>query len=129
MLRSLRDAIPSRWPAKVDELRSLAATTPTSTLVEFLDESGLDLDDVYDGSQGWSDLREAAGVPTRPAGPHEKPLRRAIGPAAARRRRRANRHLPATSRSRQRRPTFRVDAGARAAPAPHARRQRWPTRR
>ena len=79
VLRSLRDAIPTRWPAKVDELRSLRREQPDLGLVDFLNESGLDLDDVYDGNRGWSDLREASGAPMLPAGEHERPLRRAIG--------------------------------------------------
>ena len=79
VLRSLRDAIPTRWPAKVDELRSLRRERPDLGLAEFLHESGLDLDDVYDGSKSWSDLREAAAAPTLRSGPHEAVLRRAIG--------------------------------------------------
>jgi superfamily II DNA or RNA helicase/HKD family nuclease len=79
VLRSLRDAIPSRWPAKVDELRSLRRDSPDVGLVEFMNESGLDLDDLYAGSKGWSDLLDAASAPTLPAGPNEVPLRRAIG--------------------------------------------------
>lgn len=79
ILRSLREAIPTRWPAKVDELRSLRQAKPELDLAGFLDESGLDLDDVYDGGRGWSDLFEAAGAPVLPAGPHEKVLRRAVG--------------------------------------------------
>jgi len=79
VLRSLREAIPTRWPAKVDELRSLRREQPDLGLVDFLDESGLDLDDVYDGNRSWSDLREAAGAHVLSAGEHERPLRRAIG--------------------------------------------------
>lgn len=79
VLRSLRDAIPSRWPAKVDELRSLRRATPDLDLAGFLDETGLDLDDIYDGRKSWSELREAAGAPVLPAGPDEEVLRRAIG--------------------------------------------------
>lgn len=79
VLRSLRDAIPSRWSAKVDELRSLRRDRPDIDLDEFLDESGLDLDDIYDGRRSWSDLREAAGMSVLPAGPHEATLRRAVG--------------------------------------------------
>jgi len=79
VLRSLRDAIPSRWPAKVDELRSLRRERPDLDLAGFLHESGLDLDDVYDGGKSWSDLREAAGAPIVPAGPNEPVLRRAVG--------------------------------------------------
>jgi hypothetical protein len=78
VLRNLREAIPSRWPAKVDELRSLRRERPDLGLAEFLDESGLDLDDVYAGSKSWSDLLEAATAPVLPVGPDEPALRRAI---------------------------------------------------
>ncbi|MEO7555639.1 MAG: DUF3427 domain-containing protein [Acidimicrobiales bacterium] len=79
VLRSLREAIPTRWPAKVDELRSLRRDAPGLDLGSFLHESGLDLDDVYDGGHCWSDLRAAAGAPVQPAGPNETVLRRAVG--------------------------------------------------
>jgi superfamily II DNA or RNA helicase/HKD family nuclease len=79
VLRSLREAIPTRWPSKVDELRSLRHAIPEIDLARFLDESGLDLDDVYDGGKSWSDLQAAAGVPTLAAGRHEAVLRRAVG--------------------------------------------------
>lgn len=79
VLRSLRDAIPSRWPARVEELRVVHANYPDVTLSKYLEESGLDLPDVYDGNRGWTDLCEAAGVPVAPAGPHEAPLRKALG--------------------------------------------------
>ncbi len=79
VLASLREAIPSRWPARVEELRVVHAGYPDVTLSRYLAESGLDLPDVYDGSRGWSELCEAAGVPVASAGPHEAPLRKAIG--------------------------------------------------
>jgi len=79
VLRSLRDAIPSRWPAKVEELRSLRQERPDIDLAGFLFESGLELEDIYEGTRCWSDLREAAGAPTLPSGPHEQSLRRAMG--------------------------------------------------
>jgi superfamily II DNA or RNA helicase len=79
VLRSLRDAIPTRWPAKVDELRSLRRERPSLGLAEFLHESGLDLDDIYDGSKSWSDLQEAAAAPVLAPGPNETVIRRAIG--------------------------------------------------
>ncbi|WP_019876710.1 DUF3427 domain-containing protein [Sporichthya polymorpha] len=79
VLASLRNALPSRWPAKVEELRSLRVERPDLGLAGFLDESGLDLDDVYQGGRGWSDLQAAAGVVLEHDGPHETALRRAIG--------------------------------------------------
>lgn len=80
VLRSLREAIPSRWPARVEELRVVHAKYPDVTLSQYLEESGLDLPDVYDTSgKCWSDLCEAAGAPVAPAGPNEAPFRKAIG--------------------------------------------------
>ncbi|MEO6124434.1 MAG: DUF3427 domain-containing protein [Ilumatobacteraceae bacterium] len=79
VLRSLREAIPTRWPAKVDELRSLRRERPDLGLAEFIDESGLDLDDIYDGSKSWSDLKQGAGADILAAGPNETIVRRAIG--------------------------------------------------
>ncbi|MGE2724410.1 DUF3427 domain-containing protein [Mycolicibacterium pulveris] len=79
VLRSLREAIPTRWPARVEELRVVYNKYPDVTLSRYLEESGLDLPDVYDGSRSWSDLCEAAAVPLEPSGPHEKSLRRAVG--------------------------------------------------
>ncbi|MGV0718648.1 DUF3427 domain-containing protein [Mycolicibacterium sp. XJ662] len=79
VLRSLREAIPTRWPQRVEELRLVRQKYSDVSLSRFLDESGLDLPDVYDGSRSWSDLCEAAGAPVEPAGPHEKSLRRAVG--------------------------------------------------
>jgi superfamily II DNA or RNA helicase/HKD family nuclease len=79
ILRSLRNAIPSRWPEKVEELRLLRHQQPDIGLGGYLDETGLDLADVYDGTHCWSDLLEAAGAPVLPEGDHERVLRRAIG--------------------------------------------------
>jgi superfamily II DNA or RNA helicase/HKD family nuclease len=78
VLRSIREAIPSRWPAKVDELRSLAQARPTVTLADYLTETGLELSDVYARNHSWSQLRAAAGLPVAAPGPHEKALSRGI---------------------------------------------------
>ncbi|KJK12827.1 helicase [Terrabacter sp. 28] len=79
VIRSLREAIPSRWPAKVDELRSLRHRVPDLGLSQYLEETGLDLDDIYGGGRSWSELLESGGGPVRPPGPQEASLRRAIG--------------------------------------------------
>lgn len=79
VLRSIREAIPSRWPSKVDELKSLRREQPRITLRQYLNETGLELDDIYQGSKSWSDLLVAAGAPVQRDGPHELALRRAIG--------------------------------------------------
>jgi superfamily II DNA or RNA helicase/HKD family nuclease len=79
VLRSLREAIPSQWKAKVDELRSLRRERPDIGLTEYLEETGLDLDDLYASSRSWSDLVEAADGAILPPGPDERALRRAVG--------------------------------------------------
>jgi hypothetical protein len=79
VLRSIREAIPTRWMSKVDELRSLRIGQPAISLRGYLEETGLEVEDIYQGSKSWSDLLSAAGGPTLAAGPHEAALRRAIG--------------------------------------------------
>lgn len=54
-LRAQLNELAKRLPIEGRPLSS----APTSGSSEFLHESGLDLDDVYDGSKGWSDLQEA----------------------------------------------------------------------
>lgn len=79
VLENLRQSLPNRWPAKVEELRHVASEGAPPTLAAFLQAAGLDLEDVYSVNRGWSDLREAAGLPVSPAGPDEAALRRAVG--------------------------------------------------
>lgn len=81
ILRSLRSAIPSKWAAKVDELRELASIDGDVSLTKFLDETGRDLTDIYDQNRGhgWSALCEEAGVTTLPRGNMEDELRRGVG--------------------------------------------------
>lgn len=79
VLCSIRNAIPSKWPEKVAELRAYVAAGHEVTLAGYLDHTGLDLDDVYAGKRCWSDLLAAAGVPVAAAGPEETVLRAAIG--------------------------------------------------
>jgi superfamily II DNA or RNA helicase len=79
VLRSIRDAIPTRWPEKITELRSLHATRGRDvTLQEYLDDTGLEIEDVYAGNHNWSELREAAGLEVATAGPHEVAVRRSV---------------------------------------------------
>lgn len=79
VLESIRRSVPSRWAEKAAELRLLADERPGLSLGDFLEASGLDLDDVYAGKRSWSDLREAAGLGMAVAGPHEEVIRRACG--------------------------------------------------
>ncbi len=75
VLRSIKQAIPSEWRAKCDELRSLGDVT----LATYLDETGLELEDVYGNNRSWSALRRAVGLRTDDAGPDEDALLRAVG--------------------------------------------------
>ncbi len=79
VLKSLRSAIPSRWPAKVDELRQLLTGHADLKLAEYLEDSGLQLEEIYENNRSWSDLLIAAGGKTFAAGPRESQLRRALG--------------------------------------------------
>ncbi len=79
VLDNIRQSLPQTWRARAAELRRVADATGHVTLKVFLEESGLELDDLYAGDRGWSDLREEAGLPTFPPGPNERALRRAAG--------------------------------------------------
>jgi superfamily II DNA or RNA helicase len=75
VLRSIREAIPSEWRAKCQELRALGDVR----LGEYLTETGLDLDDVYTANHSWTELRRASGLRTASGGPDEPALLRAVG--------------------------------------------------
>lgn len=79
VLNSLRKALPNRWSAKVAELRAFAEGRERVTLADFLEDSGLELDDVYAGDRSWSDLCADAGLTVCQEGPQERLLRRACG--------------------------------------------------
>lgn len=76
VIQSIKNSVPSRWTQKARELEVLERETPGISLENFLSASGLELEDVYSGNRSWSDLREAAGIPTEARGPHEERLRR-----------------------------------------------------
>ena len=77
VLENLQTALPTQRPAMVGELRAIANSDRfrgrVPRLSEFIEESGLDLLDVYK-SGCWSDLVRLAGLPTPPAGPNEKDI-------------------------------------------------------
>lgn len=79
VLDSVRNALPTQWTGRVQELRRLAASHPDPSLGTFLQETGLELEDVYANNRSWSELREAAGLPVHEPGPDERSLRRALG--------------------------------------------------
>ena len=75
VLDSVRNAIPSTWRDKCSELRSLGDVS----LAEYLEQTGLDLEDIYAGNHSWTEMRRAAQLPTAVPGPEEAKLLRAIG--------------------------------------------------
>jgi superfamily II DNA or RNA helicase len=79
VLENIRTAVPSRWTERVDALRQLSAQGVDCSLARYLEETGLELEDIYSGGKSWSDLREDAGVIERMGGSHEEALRRACG--------------------------------------------------
>jgi hypothetical protein len=79
VLDNIRQAVPSRWSRKVEELRAMARDGGRVTLANYLKESDLDVEDVYHGSKSWSDLRVDAGLSVLANGSHEAVLRRACG--------------------------------------------------
>src|SRR5690606_8115764 len=79
VLENIRQSLPNTWPARAQELRRVAEADPTVTLKNFLNQTGIELEDVYANNRSWSDLLETGGVGTLPGGPHETPLRRALG--------------------------------------------------
>jgi superfamily II DNA or RNA helicase len=79
ILENLKQATPSRWQAKVQELQQIAASGKKVTLERFLNEAELELEDIYSGGKCWSDLCEHADISVHKQGPEEGPLRKACG--------------------------------------------------
>ncbi|MGH7821480.1 MAG: DUF3427 domain-containing protein [Candidatus Binatia bacterium] len=76
VLENLQRALGGRFQSLVDELRPLGADT---TLARFLEETGLDVEDLYRSNDwSWTRLRRAAGFPTPPEAPQEKELLRGV---------------------------------------------------
>jgi superfamily II DNA or RNA helicase/HKD family nuclease len=75
VLRSLREAIPSDWRSRQEELAAMGDVS----LPAFLAESGLELEDIYANGRSWSALRRAVHLPTAAPGPSEDLLLRAVG--------------------------------------------------
>jgi len=79
VLENLKTALPTKWSQRVAEMKKLASRYESVSLDVFLNETGLSIDDVYDGTYGFSDLLEAAGLPVLQQGPAEKEIRKAVG--------------------------------------------------
>ena len=75
VLRSIRESIPTAWRDRCREFGELGE----ATLAEYLDETGLELDDLYAGGHSWSEMRRAVGLSAADLGPDESALLRAVG--------------------------------------------------
>lgn len=80
VLASIRQSVPARRAERARELAALAVQRPAITLGEYLEETGLELQEFYaSSSDSWTGLRVAAGLRVEAPGPHETVLRKAIG--------------------------------------------------
>lgn len=79
VLHNIRSAVPSRWTERVSALRQLAAQGAPWSMARYLEETGLELEDLYAGGKSWTDLLEDAGLAERQRGSNEEALRRACG--------------------------------------------------
>jgi superfamily II DNA or RNA helicase len=79
VLNSIKQSVPTRWIAKVQELQLLAVNNTDVSIAAFLNETGLDLEDIYTSSKSWTELQRDAGLSTLEPGPNEEPLLRAVG--------------------------------------------------
>jgi superfamily II DNA or RNA helicase/HKD family nuclease len=79
VLENLRQGLSASRVRRVEALREQAAAGAPVRLRDFLAATGLEVEDVYDGPRGWSDLCADAGLALRAPGPMEGALRRACG--------------------------------------------------
>lgn len=79
VLNSIKQSVPNRWMTKVQELRLLAVNNTDVSISAFLNETGLDLEDIYTSSKSWTELQRDAGLNTLEPGPNEESLLRAVG--------------------------------------------------
>lgn len=76
VLDNIKQSLNVSWKGLVAEARS--AERPT--MAEFLEEAGIELEDLYRGAgRSWLDLRRAAGWDTVPVGPDDDALGAAFG--------------------------------------------------
>jgi superfamily II DNA or RNA helicase len=75
VLDSIRSALPSTWRERCAELRSIGDVS----LRQFLESTGLELEDVYASGHSWAELRREAGFSSEPIGQGEAAMLRAVG--------------------------------------------------
>ena len=74
VLKNIKDSLPTLWKRRVEELRSLGDTSLSS----YLHETGLELEDIYQGNHTWTELRREAGICSTVAIEGEKKVGRGI---------------------------------------------------
>ena len=77
VLQSLKDAVPRGLAKMADEVRAMRKMDETISLTNFLEHSGLELNDVYANGRCWSDVLQVAGETILANGPGEAALRKA----------------------------------------------------
>ena len=75
VLDNIRNALPSTWKQRVFELRSLGDVS----LATYLDETGLELDDLHRGDKSWTQLRRDADLPAPAMADGEDKIARGLG--------------------------------------------------
>ena len=79
VLENVRNATPSGWTARVEELRQLGKEGQPVRLGRFLEETGMEPADVYAAGRSWSGLCAKAGIPVPAEGPQNDELLRGCG--------------------------------------------------
>ena len=98
VLDNIKQSLNVSWKGLVAEARSVQRPT----MAEFLEEAGIELEDLYRGNgRSWLDLQRAAGWDDRPDRSGRRRTRRRSWPHASRRRRRAPSVLPSCNRGRR----------------------------
>jgi len=75
VLDHIKSSLPNRWPERVSELKAMGDVD----LAFYLESTGLEVDDVYQGGRSWTEHRRAAGWVEDAPGSDEVKLGRALG--------------------------------------------------
>lgn len=81
VLQNIRQQLGSGVRALVEDLRALAVAKDGGTnltLAGFLEEAGVDLEDIYANGRCWTSLRRAAGMDVGKPGPDDEQIERAL---------------------------------------------------
>jgi superfamily II DNA or RNA helicase len=79
VLENIRQQLGAGVQALVEDVRSVVAQHgPNVSLATFLDEAGVDLEDVYSNGRCWTSLRRAAGVSLPASGADDEQIERAL---------------------------------------------------